>query len=75
MTMRREQFFVCSFTSEQHHRSAHLRAWTAGDAKRSFLDMLASDGIDEPGSVTVAPSSRLPVAPPELAMLEHASHP
>ncbi len=74
MATTREQFFECSFQSEEHRRAVHVRAWTAADAKRMFLDLLAEDGIQEPGKVSVTPVR--PMAPLVLGIqaLPHASH-
>ncbi len=76
MAMTREQFFECSFRSGQEQRTAHVRAWTAADARRMFADMLAADGIQVTGKVTVVPmryQQRTPLAM-VIPQLRHASH-
>lgn len=53
MSMTRESFFECSCGSEGQRRTAQVRAWTASGARRLFLDLLAAEGIRDPGKVTV----------------------
>ncbi len=53
MSMMRESFFDCAWVSDGQKRTAQVRAWTASGARRVFLDMLAAEGIQDPGRVSV----------------------
>ncbi len=71
MAMTREKFFECTFHSEVHHETALMRAWTAADAKRAFLDLLAEEGIREAGAVSVTPvRPQAPVLPARMQALQ-----
>ncbi len=78
MTMR-EQFFECAFRSGQEQRTAVVRAWTATDARRMFLDLLAEEGIDaDGGAVSVTPArlrDRVPVGITATSNVRHAPRP
>ncbi len=71
MAMTREKFFECTFKSDLHQQTTHIRAWTAADAKRMFLELLADDGIEEPGKVAVNPvHTQAPALSAAIAVLQ-----
>jgi len=53
--MKREQFFECEYSSDHQPRTAHVRAWTAAEAKSAFIEMLGAEGIHDSGRVVVTP--------------------
>ena len=75
MSMTREQFFQCSFTSDGQRRTEYIRAWSPAAAKRALAEQLASEGIDLLGPIDVArkePRVANSAAVLELARRSHA---
>lgn len=63
MKMQRESFFRCVFESPKSRRVAHVRAWDADEAALLFKTELASDGVDERGTIEVFPYGDEAAAP------------
>jgi len=53
MVESRETFFECSSTVEGECRTGVVRAWNAEEARAAFREMLAVEGVTEPGAVIV----------------------
>lgn len=53
MTVQRESFYRCTFSSPQSRRVAHVRAWDAGEAVQLFRTELRTDGVRERGTIEV----------------------
>ncbi len=53
MSTTRESCFECSYVSDVDRRTALVRAWSAADAERAFRDVLAEEGVREPGDIVV----------------------
>lgn len=53
MKMHRESFYRCVFSSPKSRRTAHVRAWDAGEAAQLFKMELKSDGVAERGTIEV----------------------
>ncbi len=55
MKIQRESLYRCVFESSESRRVAHVRAWDADEAALLFKTELASDGVDERGTIEVFP--------------------
>ncbi len=53
MTAKREQCFECILWANGMERATHLGAWTPEAAEDEFRDLLASQGILQPGTILV----------------------
>ncbi len=57
----REGVFECTYSSSARLRTAHVRAWDAGEAVELFAHELRGDGVTESGTISVrAASDRRP---------------
>jgi hypothetical protein len=53
MTGSREVFFECSSALEGELRTALVSAWDPQQAEVMFRDMLAAEGVNDPGEIVV----------------------
>ncbi len=53
MTESREVFFECSFAVEGEPRTTLLSAWNPEQAEAMLRDMLAAQGVSDPGEIVV----------------------
>ena len=54
MSIKRERFFTCSFSSARREVNGHVRAWSASDATDVFLREISEGGTVEDGTVDVS---------------------
>ena len=54
MSIKRERFFSCSFSSSTRKVIGHIRAWSASDATDAFLREISESGAVEDGTVDVS---------------------
>jgi hypothetical protein len=76
MVAHRETFYRCTFMSPAVRRVAHVSAWSDEEAVELFEAELIGDGVDEPGSIEVAPltgarSRRAEYRPMRAAAVAH----
>ncbi len=55
MVAHRETFYRCTFSSPAVRRVAHVSAWNDEEAVELFEAELIGDGVDEAGTIEVAP--------------------
>jgi hypothetical protein len=75
MATTRERFYQCTFTSGGQRRTEYVRAWSATDAKRTFAEILASEGIEPAGqieAVLAGPRTASTAVVPGLPQVSHA---